>query len=110
MKSFTLTKVANQRIAVTVDGNTYGFRFRTFNEMLFADVEINGAAVAYGVRCCPYSFIIPYRHMEQRGNFFFTADDGKYPTYRDFGGGVVLAYIPYEQLDDMRKRWERLHR
>lgn len=110
MKSFTLTRVANQRITLTVDENTYAFRFRTFNEMLFADVEINGEAVAYGVRCCPYSFIIPYRFMEQKGNFFFTSEDGKYPTYKDFGGGVVLAYIPHDQLDDMRKRWVRLHR
>ncbi len=109
MKMYNLNRRANQRIQIIEEQNSYEFRFRTFNGMLFADVAVNGVDVAKSVRCCPYSLIVPYRHMERKGNFFFSSESGEYPSYKDFGNGCKLFYISYEELDGMRTRWEKLH-
>lgn len=109
MKVFELNPIANQRIQVTVEQNTYEFRFRTFNSMVFADIDINGLAVARSVRCLPFSLIIPYRFMEEMGNFYFTTSDNKYPSHEDYSGGCQLVYLSHDELWLMRDAWSKLH-
>lgn len=109
MQFYELNPIPNQRIQTTVEGNTYDFRFRTFNDMVFVDIEINGYAVAKSVRCLPYSLIIPYKHMEEKGNFYFTTSDNKYPSYKDFSGGCQLVYLENGELSLMREAWNKLH-
>ncbi len=97
-----LTQVENQSFGISVEGHSVGFRLHVFNEVIYADITIDGSTVANSVRCVANGWLIPevYRRQYSLGNFRFETDDYLYPSFADFG---ERCFLTYHTIDDIAK-------
>lgn len=109
MTQYTLNTLPNQTIKISEEEHLYEISLRTFNDMLYASVSVDGEQVCYGVRCIPYGFLIPYRCGEKGGNFLFSAREDSYPSYKDYETTCFLYYMTKQEIADMREM-QRLKR
>lgn len=102
MEKVTIYPIPNQNLEfVSTDNNVYSIHLYTFNDLTFADIEVNGQYAAYGVLCVPDQNVIPSEYITQgtAGNFRFECKDEIYPNYRFFANSHSLFYYSKEELE-----------
>ena len=99
----TLSVTANQMVSVTYGGITYTIHLRSFREVMYADVSVNGEVVSLGVRCLPGVWLMPNLPVNtlDAGNMRFVVDGGAYPYYTDFGTTCRLMFFTKGEIEKM---------
>ena len=92
---------SNQYVDFEYANVSYKIHLYSFRGLMFADVEINGNPVCYGVRCVPNSNLIPQAYLTQGGNFRFNCVDGDYPYFTKFNQTQQLVFYTDEELANM---------
>lgn len=91
----------NQSFFVKINGHTVFFRFATFRDCTFADIEFDEEQIIGGARVMPNTYILPKRYEEIiGGNFYVYSDDGSYPIYYNFDGVKNVLYFDGEIKED----------
>lgn len=85
---FSLDKeYANQSFYAKVNGHTLFFRFSTFRDITYADIEMDRVQIVGGMRVTQDRYLIPQRYEDEiGGNIFFSTTGDRYPIYHDFDG------------------------
>lgn len=88
MYSVELAKdAANQSLFVQINGHTVYFRFATFRELSYVDIEFDDVQIVGGKRVVSDMKLLPKRFADKiGGQFFFSTVNGVYPTYEMFDG------------------------
>lgn len=99
MQEITLEKQPNQQFSITLGGEAYAISLRTLeNGATLADITKDNEPLISGQLCRGNELLLPYPYKARGGNFLFTAADGRYPSYTDFGGSCRFYFISAEEL------------
>lgn len=99
MRTIPLSRVPNQELSVTLDQNRWLLRIKVGTGMMAADIYLNGEPVLLGQRLVAGTPLIPYRHLQENGNFWFLTEGDKAPWWQRFGVDQVLTYASQGELD-----------
>lgn len=98
MYQVPLTNLPNQNIAFNIDGAYWQIHVYQSDKYMCADIKIDGAAVASGVRCFGGIPLLQYAYMylPNLGNFVFDSD----ADYTNFGTSCNLFYLSQSELKE----------
>lgn len=95
------TNNSNQIVDFEYGGVSYKIHLFTFKGLTFADININGDWIAYGVKCIPSSNLIRQKYLTKGGNFRWNSVDEEYPYFEKFNKSQQLIFYTDEELSNM---------
>ena len=100
MITYNLSRTPNQKFNTSINGHSFSFSIRTFRNMPYISVSIDGVQFQSGMKCIPNESLFGWTVNDiAGGEFRFIVIGDKYPSYEDFGGqSCVFAYIPFEYI------------
>ena len=102
MRTVELDKESpNQSFFLKINGHTIYFRFSTFRDVTYADIEFDNKQIVGGMRVMPNTYLLPRVYEELiGGRFYFFSRDGSYPIYTNFDGVKNVLYFDGEIIDE----------
>jgi hypothetical protein len=93
---YELPKIPNQQFNTNIGENNFEFRFRSFRNLTFIDLYINGELREAGVKALPNTHLFSAEvNRIARGKFRFECATNNYPYYTDFDG-VTCRFVYIE--------------
>lgn len=92
MRNISLDAVPNQELSVTLDGNRWDITIKECNGVMCCTLRLNDVTLLSGQRIVAGSPLIPYRYMQDSGNFWLLTEDDELPYYTLFGVDQQLVY------------------
>ncbi|MCO8160982.1 hypothetical protein NRB16_24445 [Pseudomonas sp. LJDD11] len=99
MRTIPLSRVPNQEFTVTLLQNRWTLRVRVGIGMMMADIYLNDAPLLLGQRLVAGTPLIPYRHLQDHGNFWLLTEADQSPWWERFGVDQLLVYAAAGELD-----------
>lgn len=97
MIDIALAAVANQTLAVQLDGRQYTVTMHEANGVMSATITRDGATLVSNVRITAGTPLLPYRYQES-GNFLLIVDGEALPYWDQFGVTQFLVYLTTAEL------------
>jgi len=97
MIDIALAAVANQTLAVQLDGRQYTIAMHEANGVMSATITRDGATLVSNVRVTAGTPLLPYRYQES-GNFLLIVDGEALPYWDQFGVTQFLVYVTTAEL------------
>jgi hypothetical protein len=104
MMPITLQAIPAQNTQFIGDGQQYDIRiWFDGQDMMFADITMNGTLVIASCPCLVGQMVIPYGYLEGNGgNFLWQTASGGNPSYKNFGGDDILLYASAAEMKQAR--------
>lgn len=98
MRIIDLDAVPNQSFSVTLNGDRWDFVIKQAKECMFADVTLNDTVILSGQRLVAGTPVIPYEHLQGRGNFIILTENDELPDWQRFGMDQIMVYATAEEI------------
>lgn len=98
MININLIKAPNQSLSFNEGSNLWEIRIVTANQVMAADILLNGDPVVLGQRIVAQAPIIPYPHLSEQGNFAILTQGEELPWWEGFETDQQLVFIFPEEL------------
>lgn len=92
-----IAAVANQELAVQLDGRQFAIALHEANGVMSATIARDGVTLVSNVRVVAGTPLLPYRYQES-GNFLVTVDGEALPYWDQFGVTQFLVYLTAAEL------------
>jgi hypothetical protein len=102
MMEISLQAVANQSFSVTLEGRRYVLTFKEAAGMMAVDVTRDEVELLRGHRVVALSPLLPYRSVQDGGNFVLLTENGELPYYPSFGYTQKLIYLTAAEVAALR--------
>jgi hypothetical protein len=99
MRDIPLSRVPNQQLNVTLDGQRWSLTVKVGQHTMFADIRRNDEVVLLGQRLVAGTPFLPYAYLAGDGNFWFLTENEELPWWERFGIDQVLVYVSPGELD-----------
>jgi hypothetical protein len=93
MMEIPLQAVANQSLTVTLEGSRFALTLKETHGVMALDVERDGVELLRGHRIVPAAPLLPYRFLQDGGNFVLLTENDELPYYTQFGFSQQLVYL-----------------
>lgn len=88
-----LQPVANQSLTVTLEGSRYGLTLKETHGVMSLDVVRDEVELLRGHRVVAAAPLLPYRFLQDGGNFVLLTENDELPYYAQFGFTQQLVYL-----------------
>jgi hypothetical protein len=102
MIAVPLQPVANQSFTVTLGGSRYAFALKESNGIMCADVVRDEVELLHGHRLVASAPMLPYRFLQDRGNFVLLTENDELPYYTQFGYTQQLVYLTADEVGTLK--------
>lgn len=106
MDLIELARVPNQSFSVTLEGVRWDITIKQAREVMIVDISRDSIEILRGQRIVAGTPIIPYRYLQEDGNFLLLTDGDELPNWERFevdqqliyASAAEIAAIPAEAL------------
>lgn len=102
MRTIPLTAIPGQQFTVTLDDVRFALTIKEARGVMVCDLSANSEVVLSGTRVLAGEMIIPYRYLEDAGNFILMTINDELPDWRQFGVSQFLYYLTTAEMEAMR--------
>lgn len=100
MTLIPLPRKANSTFAFRSSEYTFRLTLRSMKGITLVTVADENGTVSAGVRAILGQWLIPYKHLSQKGNFRFESEiSEEYPYYTGFNSDFKLVYYTVDEVD-----------
>lgn len=94
----------NQNFTFSTENGTVEITLSTIDDITLFSMSAGGNNVISSVRVPANDLIIGYKYIqEQYGDFFFTADNDNYPSYKGFNQSNKLYWLTYDEVKEYKE-------
>lgn len=93
MTEVPLQAVPNQSLTATLEGARYALTIKEAHGIMCVDVTRDGVELLRGHRIVSSAPILPYRFLQDAGNFVLLTENEELPYYSAFGFTQALVYL-----------------
>jgi hypothetical protein len=98
MIEIPLQAVPNQALTVTLGGVRFAFTIKEANGVMCADVVRDEVELLRGHRLVAAVPLLPYRYLQDAGNFVFLTENDELPYYTQFGFTQQLVFLTVAEI------------
>lgn len=98
MQQIPLQILPNQTLTIQMNSILFDIALREANGIMAVDIFAGGEAIVLGMRAVSGTPLIPYRYLQNFGNFVFVTEKEEYPYYTQFGITQFLIFATSEEL------------
>jgi hypothetical protein len=96
-----LQAVANQSFTVTLAGFRFALTIKEANGVMCLDVVRDEVELLRGHRIVAAAPLLPYRYLQDAGNFVLLTENDELPYYPQFGFTQQLVYLTAAEVADL---------
>lgn len=92
MRTISLDAIPNQEFSVTLDNNRWDIIIKECDGVMCCTLVLNDVPLLSGQRLVAGSPAIPYKYMQDSGNFWLLTENDELPYYDRFGVDQTFVY------------------
>lgn len=101
MLDLHLQTIANQQFTAELNGHRVDMTFKACTNIMVVDIAVDEEVILRGHRLVAGEPMIPYRYLNQWGNFVLMTENDELPWWEQFGITQFLVFLTPEEIEGL---------